>query len=45
MKISKKITSIIVGVGILIGAGCFIHNNQMDKLFDKKDLCPASPSL
>ena len=36
MKISKKITSIIVGVGILIGAGCFIHNNQMDKLFDKK---------
>ena len=36
MKISKKITLIIVGAVILIGAGCFIHNNQMYKLFDKK---------
>lgn len=36
MKISNKIISIIIGTGILIGTGCFIHNNQMDKLFDKK---------
>ena len=36
MKISKKIISILIGVGILIGAGCLIHNNQIDKLFDKK---------
>lgn len=36
MKFSKKIISIITGAVILIGAGCFIHNNQMNKLFDKK---------
>lgn len=36
MKVSKKIIASIVGVGIIVGGGFFIHNNQMNRLFDKR---------